>query len=185
MSLNTVFIFIFTCSCLDNNTSIHKAPCLRIMLHHICIRCQAETNPVNSLRFWDTSQELWPGAYHLEVVGKQSSTCTPTGQRCWGSLVHQTHSACARGCTNTHPSAQEALPLHPWWWSSLGANPFGALLLPWSSTQGIEMVSMGVGTAFDQLWWRPCACECVLLAHHQLNVGVQFLSFPHLRARQD
>lgn len=47
------------------------------------------------------------------------------------------------------------------------------------------MVGTGVGTAFSWLWWRLCACECVLVARHQLNVGVQFLSFPHLRARQD
>lgn len=40
-------------------------------------------------------------------------------------------------------------------------------------------------SSFAQLWQMHCAYERILLSHHQLRVGGQFISFPHLDTRQN
>lgn len=35
-------------------------------------------------------------------------------------------------------------------------------------------------SSFTQLWQMHCACECILLSHHQLHVGVQLIRVSHI-----
>lgn len=35
-------------------------------------------------------------------------------------------------------------------------------------------------SSFAQLWQMHCGCECILLSHHQLHVGVQLIGVSHI-----